>query len=111
MARYANGWNIAYAPSIQQFADWVNALKEEFRKAGRDGAPEVVFRTFPTVLEQRPSGQRALLVGTLDDIKQDLEGLKHAGATHVFFDLQFGRDGEQLASIRQRMGQLREAAP
>lgn len=112
IARYANGWNLGGAPNIDYVTDHVKALKEQFRKAGRDPATaEVVLRSFPTVLEGTSPKARPLLVGTLDEIRQDLDGLRHAGVTHVFFDLQFGRDGEQLASIRQRMEQLREAAP
>jgi probable F420-dependent oxidoreductase len=80
-AKYAQGWNPSGMPSF----DWLEEMIKQYRataaRAGRD-VPEVVFRAFTVVLDQSPT-ERQPMVGTLDDIKEDMQRLRDIGVTHL----------------------------
>jgi hypothetical protein len=65
--------------------DWLEEMIKQYRataaRAGRD-VPEVVFRAFTVVLDQSPT-ERQPMVGTLDDIKEDMQRLRDIGVTHL----------------------------
>ncbi len=63
------------------------------------------------VLEEEKQGdQRWPLTGDTEQIKQDIQGFKEVGVTHLFFNLNFGPDAQNIESYLRRMKQLRELA-
>ncbi len=65
--------------------EWLEGMIKQFRataaQAGRE-AMEVVFRAFTVVTEQSLP-ERQPLVGTLDDIRDDVKRLRDLGVTHL----------------------------
>ncbi|MBI4464254.1 MAG: hypothetical protein HY647_06075, partial [Acidobacteria bacterium] len=60
--------------------------------------------------EQPLDKQRWIFSGTLDQIREDVEGCRRIGAQEVFFDLVFSSDGSSLDRFLARMEQLRRLA-
>ncbi len=80
-AKYGQGWNPSGMPTFE----WLEGMIKQFRataaQAGRE-AMEVVFRAFTVVTEQSLP-ERQPLVGTLDDIRDDVKRLRDLGVTHL----------------------------
>ena len=79
--KYGQGWNPSGMPTFEWLEGMIKQLHETAARAGRD-AMEVVFRAFTVVLEQSPR-ERQPLVGTLDEIKEDVQRLRDIGVTHL----------------------------
>jgi probable F420-dependent oxidoreductase len=79
--KYGQGWNPSGMPTFEWLEGMIKQLHETAARAGRE-AMEVVFRAFTVVLDQSPR-ERQPLVGTLDEIKEDVERLRDIGVTHL----------------------------
>jgi alkanesulfonate monooxygenase SsuD/methylene tetrahydromethanopterin reductase-like flavin-dependent oxidoreductase (luciferase family) len=44
---------------------------------------EVVLRSFTMVLKQSPGSKRTPMVGTLDEVREDMQRLREVGVTHL----------------------------
>ncbi|HKP13583.1 MAG TPA: LLM class F420-dependent oxidoreductase [Blastocatellia bacterium] len=80
-AKYGQGWNPSGMPTFEWLASMIKQLNETAARAGR-GAMEVVFRAFTVVRDQSPA-ERQPMVGTLDEIKEDIKRLRDIGVTHL----------------------------
>lgn len=80
-ARYGQGWNPSGMPTLEWLESMIKQFHETAARAGR-GPLEVVMRGFTMVFE-RSTDQRQLLMGTLDEIKEDVGRLRDIGVTHL----------------------------
>ncbi len=90
VARHADGWNPAGVPVEGMRAMW-GAIRARATAAGRDADKlELVVRAnlyvTPSPLD---SGQRAIFVGSIDQIRADLAATRDLGAHEVLLEAQF----------------------
>ncbi|MFY9609377.1 MAG: LLM class F420-dependent oxidoreductase [Blastocatellia bacterium] len=79
-AKYGSGWNPAGIPSWE----WLEGMIEQLRETARrtDAGPmAVVLRSFTVVFPQ--SGKRAPMMGTLDEVREDIQRLRDIGVTEL----------------------------
>lgn len=79
-AKYGNGWNPAGVPSWEWLEGMIKQLHETPRRTGA-GAMAVVLRSFTIVFPQ--AGKRAPMMGTLDEVKEDIKRLRDIGVTEL----------------------------
>jgi probable F420-dependent oxidoreductase len=79
-AKYGNGWNPAGVPSWEWLEGMIKQLHETARRTGGD-AMAVVLRSFTIVIPQ--AGKRAPMMGTLDEVKEDIDRLRDIGVTEL----------------------------
>ena len=79
-AKYGNGWNPAGVPSWEWLEGMIKQLHETARRTGGD-AMAVVLRSFTIVIPQ--GGKRAPMMGTLDEVKEDIDRLRDIGVTEL----------------------------
>lgn len=79
-AKYGNGWNPAGVPSWEWLEGMIKQLHETSRRTGA-GAMAVVLRSFTIVFPQ--AGKRAPMMGTLDEVKEDIKRLRDIGVTEL----------------------------
>jgi probable F420-dependent oxidoreductase len=79
-AKYGNGWNPAGVPSWEWLEGMIKQLHETARRTGGD-AMAVVLRSFTIVIPQ--TGKRAPMMGTLDEVKEDIDRLRDIGVTEL----------------------------
>jgi probable F420-dependent oxidoreductase len=80
-ARYGQGWHPSGVPSFEWLEGMIKQFQETVARAGRESL-EVVLRSFTVVLDQ-PASERQPLMGTLDQIKEDVRRLRDLGVTHL----------------------------
>ena len=111
VARSADGWNPIAVESPEKIGKMIKGVKEQVRSAGRDDSTlQIVIGTFPDVKDEKQGDQRWPLTGDTEQIKQDIQGFKEVGVTHLFFNPNFGPDAQNIESYVRRMKQLRELA-
>ncbi len=107
VAKLANGWNPAGIP-MDGMAQMFEGLKEMAKAEGRESSPiQVVVRANVEVTEKPLGKDRGIFSGTLDQIKEDINGCRNLGMHEVFFDPTFSPDGQSLDRFLARMEQLR----
>lgn len=85
--RLTDGWVSSSRSDPATLGESIAAVRRAARKAGRDAdALRFVCRG---VVKVRSNGDRAPLMGTLSEIRADLEMLRGQGITEVFADLNF----------------------
>jgi probable F420-dependent oxidoreductase len=105
----ADGWIPAGVPNAA-IPGMFDVVKQAARAAGRDpGELELVIRANVTLLDRAlPEEGRYSFVGSLEQIAQDVAGLRAMGADEVHFDTQFspGVDslGDHLAMAERLYG-------
>jgi len=80
--KYGQGWNPAGVPSFEWLGQMIKQLRETASRAGR-GEMEVVLRSFTIAFDQPNSRARAPLMGTLDELRDDIKRLRDVGVTHL----------------------------
>ncbi|MFQ6031265.1 MAG: LLM class F420-dependent oxidoreductase [Dehalococcoidia bacterium] len=107
VAKAADGWNPTGIP-MDGMAQMFQGLKEMAKAEGRDPSTlQLVVRANLLVTKQPVEKDRAIFCGTLDQIKEDINGCRTLGAQELFFDPTFSPDGESLDPFLTRMEQLR----
>ena len=107
VVKLANGWNPAGIP-MDGMAQMYDGLKEMAKAEGRESSPiQVVVRANVEVTEKPLGKDRGIFSGTLDQIKEDINGCRNLGMHEVFFDPSFSPDGQSLDRFLARMEQLR----
>lgn len=87
--RLADGWIASSRQDLATITTSVGAVREGAREAGRDpGAVRVVVRGIVD-LHERSVADRALMQGSVEQVREDLVALRAHGVTEVFFDLNF----------------------
>ena len=85
--RLADGWVSSSRADLTTIGTSVQLVRDAAVEAGRDpGALRFVCRG---AVKIRSTGERAPLMGTLDEIRSDFAGLEAAGITELFVDLNF----------------------
>jgi probable F420-dependent oxidoreductase len=89
--RIGDGWVTASSADLSGIAESAKVVQEAARAAGR-GPARIVCRGVlrpgePSISKQ--SGQRRLLSGSYEQIREDLGWLGSCGVTEVFYDLNF----------------------
>jgi probable F420-dependent oxidoreductase len=79
--KYGQGWNPSGMPTFEWLESMIKQFHETAARAGRSDM-EVVFRAFTMVFDQ-PAGQRQPMMGTLGEIKEDIQRLREMGVTHL----------------------------
>ena len=79
--KYGQGWNPSGMPTFEWLESMIKQFHETAARAGREPL-EVVLRAFTMVFDQSTS-QRQLMMGTLDEIKEDIGRLREMGVTHL----------------------------
>lgn len=80
--KFGNGWNPAGVPSFEWMEGMIKQLRETAERAGRRDM-EVVLRAFTMVFKQSRGGERSPMVGTLDELREDIQRLREMGVTHL----------------------------
>jgi len=80
--RYGDGWNPSGAINFDWLAGMIRQFQDMAHQAGR-GDLEVVLRAFDVVTEASPGDDRPAMVGTLDQLKDDIKRLGDIGVTHL----------------------------
>ncbi len=98
--KYANGWNPG-AFGFDYLIASIKSLNDIAKRVGRNPSEiEVVLRVVPMILENKGAAEREFFVGTLDEIRADIERCKDIGVVHIFFDLNFSlSDGDVLPML------------
>ncbi len=80
--RFGQGWNPAGLPSFEWLEKMIEQFHETARGAGRSPMA-VVLRVFPVVFDRSLGKDRKPLMGTLDEIRQDLKRLREMGVAEI----------------------------
>jgi probable F420-dependent oxidoreductase len=107
IARLADGWNPVAIPvaGMQQMFD---GLKQMAQAAGRDPASLKLIVRANVEITERPLGdQRGIFTGTLEQIREDVEGCRAIGADEVHFDPTFMPDAQQIDRWLEVMERVR----
>jgi probable F420-dependent oxidoreductase len=80
--KFGNGWNPAGVPSFEWLEGMIKQFQETASRAGRSDMG-VILRVFPVVFEQSRGGERSPMMGTLAEIKADIERLRDIGVTEI----------------------------
>jgi probable F420-dependent oxidoreductase len=104
--RLADGWISSSRADLSRIHESIATVRRGAADAGRDpDALRFVVRGVVTVR----AGERAPLVGSLDDIRADLDDLAARGVTETFVDLNFDPEiGSPDADARQSMRRAEE---
>jgi probable F420-dependent oxidoreductase len=108
IARLADGWNPGGVPvdGMKQMFDGVKQMAEE---AGRDPTQlELVVRANVEIDDKPRPAAGVIFTGTLEQIREDLEGCKRIGAHEVLFDPTWQPGAQSLHRWLELMEQLRE---
>lgn len=107
LARLADGWNPVGMP-LEAMAATMEQIRQMAKGAGRDPASlQLIVRANVYVTPQPSAQNRFIFTGTLDQIKQDVEGCRRIKAGEIFFDCVFSPDGNSMDRFLSLMQQLR----
>ncbi len=111
--RMADGWISSSRADLTRIGESVEAVRRAATDAGRD--PDRLRLVCRGVVKVR-TGERAPLVGSLEDIRADLSDLAGKGLTETFVDLNFdpeigSPDADAGESMRRAEEILRALAP
>lgn len=79
-AKYGSGWNPSGIPSWEWLEGMIKQLHETARGVGA-GQMAVVLRAFTIIFPQ--AGKRAPMMGTLDQVKEDIQRVRDIGVTEL----------------------------
>jgi probable F420-dependent oxidoreductase len=89
--RIGDGWVTASSANLSKIAEWAKVVQNAATAAGRGPARIVcrgVVRPGKPAVSKR-TGQRLLLSGSYEQIREDVGWLDSCGVTEVFYDLNF----------------------
>ncbi len=111
IAKFADGWNPAVVQDFDSFEAQVKQMQETARRAGR-GPLDVVLTAIPLVMRDSMGHMRRPLMGTLDELREDLKHLARIGVTHIIFSPpeMRGEAGQTIEPALARLEQLIEIA-
>jgi probable F420-dependent oxidoreductase len=92
--RIGDGWVTASSADLSVIAESAKVVQDAARAAGRGPARIVcrgVVRPGPPRVS-KDTGQRVLLSGSYEQIREDVGWLESCGVTEVFYDLNFDRE-------------------
>jgi probable F420-dependent oxidoreductase len=80
--KYGNGWNPSGVPSFEWLEGMIKQFQETASRAGC-GQMEVVLRAFTMVFDDVKSEGRNPMMGTIDQVQEDIGRLRDMGVTHL----------------------------
>src|SRR5215475_8619319 len=96
LARLADGWNPVFLP-VPVMADMFANIRQMAKEIGRDPASIRMVVHAGLDLRDKPLDKdRAIFSGSLEQIGDDVKACAKIGASEVFFDPAFARDGQSL---------------
>ena len=96
IARLADGWNPVAIP-VDGMQKMFDGLKQMAKEAGRDPAKlQLVVRANVEIGSKPRSKDGSIFTGTLEQIKEDVEGCKRIGAHELHFDPTFMPGAQKL---------------
>jgi len=108
VATYADGWNPVALP-LEAMKQMFESVKQMAKEAGRDPAGiELIVRANMTITDKPLGEDRMLFLGTLEQIKEDVERCRSLGAHEIQFDPTFTHGGPTLDSWLKLMEQVRK---
>jgi probable F420-dependent oxidoreductase len=112
--RLADGWVSSSRADLTVIGDSVQLVKDAAEAAGRD--PSVLRFVCRGAVKIRDNGDRAPLMGTLEQIRSDFDTLAERGITELFIDLNFdptlgSPDADPAVVIDQANAALTHLAP
>jgi len=96
IARLADGWNPVAIP-VDGMQKMFDGLKQMAKEAGRDPSKlQLVVRANVEIGSKPRSKDGSIFTGTLEQIKEDVEGCKRIGAHELHFDPTFMPGAQKL---------------
>jgi probable F420-dependent oxidoreductase len=89
--RIGDGWVTASSADLSTIGDSVTVVQEAAAAAGRRPA-RIICRGVVrpgTPAMSKDTGERVLLSGSYEQIREDVRKLEHSGVTEVFYDMNF----------------------
>ena len=108
IAKYGDGWNPVAIPVVgmEQMFD---GIKQMAKAAGRDPEKlELIVRANVEITEAPRPRDGAIFTGTMEQIKEDVEGCRRIGAHEIHFDPTFNRGAQEISVWLTLMEQLRK---
>jgi alkanesulfonate monooxygenase SsuD/methylene tetrahydromethanopterin reductase-like flavin-dependent oxidoreductase (luciferase family) len=96
--RLADGWVSSSRADLARIGESIAIVKSAATEAGRDA--EALRYVCRGVVKVRATGERAPLMGTLEQIRGDFDLLAEQGVTEVFVDLNFDPRSAHPTPIR-----------
>jgi alkanesulfonate monooxygenase SsuD/methylene tetrahydromethanopterin reductase-like flavin-dependent oxidoreductase (luciferase family) len=90
--RIADGWISSSRVDLATIADTIGTIRGAAEAAGRDPAAVQIIVRGVLKFGAAGSGDRTLLTGSADQIRDDLAWLGQQGVDEVFLDLNFDTD-------------------
>jgi probable F420-dependent oxidoreductase len=108
IARLADGWNPVAIP-VDGMKQMFEGVKEMAKGSGRDPSKlELIVRANVEITAKPRPADGMIFTGTLEQIKQDVEGCRRIGAHEIHFDPTFQPGAQQLDRWLGLMEQLRK---
>jgi probable F420-dependent oxidoreductase len=112
--RLADGWVSSSRADLARIGESIAIVKSAAAEAGRDA--EALRYVCRGVVKVRATGERAPLMGTLEQIRGDFDLLAEQGVTEVFVDLNFdpeigSPDADPVVSLTRAEEALAAFAP
>jgi probable F420-dependent oxidoreductase len=108
-ARFGSGWNPAGNPPLDWLQSMIARLQSVADSRGK-GSMKVVLRGFTTLLDRPVSGDRTTLVGSVDQVREDIKKLEEIGVTELIHspsEIGFSESAD-IGVALERMKQLIE---
>jgi probable F420-dependent oxidoreductase len=109
VATMADGWNPTGLP-VEAMAQMFGAIRQMAEAAGRDPAELKMIVRGNLVETPKPvEKDRAIFVGSVDQIREDIAACEKIGAEEVFLELAFTHGGQELSNWERLLEEFRPA--
>ena len=110
VATMADGWNPAGVP-IDGMAQMFGAMQQMAKAAGRDPSElRMIVRANLFITEKPVEKERAVFVGSLDQIREDIAACEKIGTEEVFLEIGFAPGGQSLSNWQRLLEEFRPTA-
>ena len=119
VVKYADGWIGMIAGTLDDFENAVNmirdmATKEKEAHRNEENGFKIVLLTYPKVIENSSSShnkeyERLPIMGTIDEIGNDLRRIKEVGVEHIIFGYSFlpiGRNVDKMIDTTKELSRF-----
>jgi probable F420-dependent oxidoreductase len=107
VATVADGWNPTGLP-VEAMAQMFGAIRQMAQAAGRDPAELHMIVRGNIVLREKPvEKDRAIFMGSADQIREDIAACEKIGAEEVFLELGFTRGGQELSNWEKMLEEFK----
>jgi alkanesulfonate monooxygenase SsuD/methylene tetrahydromethanopterin reductase-like flavin-dependent oxidoreductase (luciferase family) len=109
VATLADGWNPAGVP-IDGMAHMFSGIQQMAKQAGRDPSElRMIVRANLFITKKPVEKDRAIFVGTIEQINEDIAGCEKIGAEEVFLEAGFTPGGQSLDNWMKLLEEFRPA--